>query len=397
MRGERATLGKSLLDVQRELKIKATYIAAIENADISAFESPGFVAGYVRSYSRYLGMDSDQAFARFCREANFTPAHGMSAQAGTPRAAQARPRNDFSDPLANPDLSFIPRGESWLSKVEPGAVGSLAVLLALIGAIGYGGWSILQEVQRVQLAPVDEAPAVVVSIDPLQQDVPGQATAADAGNREPVTRTAAAGAEPDLMDRLYRPQALDVPVFVSRNGPIGAIDPRSGGQVANGQVAQAQNGQPGDASGVVRTADAGADGVIQLTADAPQGVQILAVRPAWMRVSSADGTVLFEKILNTCESYQVPALEDVASLRTGNSGAVYFVVGGKTYGPAGPGANVASNIALSPEGVTGKYAEANLEKDRDLARIMTADADGGVVPNLAASCATGTQQTGTQQ
>ena len=26
MRGERATLGKSLLDVQRELKIKATYI-----------------------------------------------------------------------------------------------------------------------------------------------------------------------------------------------------------------------------------------------------------------------------------------------------------------------------------------------------------------------------------
>ncbi|NHX28447.1 DUF4115 domain-containing protein, partial [Escherichia coli] len=29
MRGERATLGKSLLDVQRELKIRATYIAAI--------------------------------------------------------------------------------------------------------------------------------------------------------------------------------------------------------------------------------------------------------------------------------------------------------------------------------------------------------------------------------
>ena len=32
MRGERATLGRSLLDVQRELKIKATYIAAIETA-----------------------------------------------------------------------------------------------------------------------------------------------------------------------------------------------------------------------------------------------------------------------------------------------------------------------------------------------------------------------------
>ena len=72
MRGERATLGKSLLDVQRELKIKATYIAAIENADVSAFETPGFVAGYVRSYARYLGMDPDWAFARFSKEANFT-------------------------------------------------------------------------------------------------------------------------------------------------------------------------------------------------------------------------------------------------------------------------------------------------------------------------------------
>ena len=36
MRGERATMGKSLLDVQRELKIKAAYIAAIENADPSS-------------------------------------------------------------------------------------------------------------------------------------------------------------------------------------------------------------------------------------------------------------------------------------------------------------------------------------------------------------------------
>ena len=59
MRGERATMGKSLLDVQRELRIKATYIAAIENSDPSAFDTPGFIAGYVRSYARYLNMDPE--------------------------------------------------------------------------------------------------------------------------------------------------------------------------------------------------------------------------------------------------------------------------------------------------------------------------------------------------
>ena len=69
MRGERATLGKSLLDVQRELRIKASYIAAIENCDPSAFDTPGFIAGYVRSYARYLGMDPDECYAEFCAAA----------------------------------------------------------------------------------------------------------------------------------------------------------------------------------------------------------------------------------------------------------------------------------------------------------------------------------------
>lgn len=368
MRGERATLGKSLLDVQRELKIKATYIAAIENADISAFETPGFVAGYIRSYARYLGMDPDEAFARFCREANYTPAHGMSSQAMPSRVATAKARNDFGDPLANLNPAFIPKSESFLSRIEPSAIGSVAVLIALIAALGYGGWSILQEVQRVQLAPVDQAPSVVVSIDPLQAEP-------SAGDQA----IAEGKASPDLMDRLYRPQALDVPVMVSRNGPIGTIDPR----LNPTQLAEA-NTQNNAIDQAVEAAVAGDD--VQVTQASQPGVQILAVRPAWMRVSAADGTVLFEKILNTCESYQVPQMDDVAKLRTGNSGGVYFVVDGKTYGPAAPGANVASNITLSPEAVAGKYAEADLAQDRDLAKIMTADANG-TVPDLAASCA----------
>ncbi|MGL6208676.1 MAG: helix-turn-helix domain-containing protein, partial [Paracoccaceae bacterium] len=217
MRGERATLGKSLLDVQRELKIKATYIAAIENADLSAFETPGFVAGYVRSYARYLGMEPEWAFQRFCAEAGYTVSHGMSAAASPQQIIKARARADFSDPLANPNATFIPRGEAIWSRVEPGAVGSIAVLVALIGAIGYGGWSVLREVQRVQLAPVEEAPSVVAQIDPL--DNAGVAAPSVVAAR-PANEVLAEGeASVDVMDRLYRPQALDVPVLTSRDGP----------------------------------------------------------------------------------------------------------------------------------------------------------------------------------
>jgi len=361
MRGERATLGKSLLDVQRELKIKATYIAAIENCDVSAFETQGFVAGYVRSYARYLGMDPDWAFKRFCAEANFVVAHGMSAAASSAAISAVRSRggNEFRDPLANPKASFVPRGPGFMTHVEPGAVGSVLVLVVLIGALGYGGWSVLQEVQRVQLAPIDQAPTVVAELDPLG-NVQGVA---------PLVRSAPAGdaaveavpAASDAMDRLYRPQALDVPVMVARDGPIAAIDP--------GRTAA----QADAATDPVQLAAERAVQVVQ--ADAP-AVELLAVRPSWVRVSAADGTVLFEKILDAGERYVVPQMEQAAQLRAGNSGSVYFAVNGQTYGPAAPGAQVVKGVALSPEALTATYAVADLSGDADLARIVAvAEAD----------------------
>lgn len=366
MRGERATLGKSLLDVQRELKIKATYIAAIENADLSAFETPGFVAGYVRSYARYLGMDPEWAFERFCAEAGYTVSHGLSSAASPQTIVQARTRAEFSEPFANPNATFVPRGEAIWSRIEPGAVGSIAVLVALIGAIGYGGWSVLQEVQRVQLAPVDEAPRVVAQIDPLT----GVGTAAPnliatRPAAEPVAETAPQGtASTEVLDRLYRPQALDVPVLTSRDGPIAAINPRDTGILADAATGSAVDAALAEALG--------AD--VQVVAEAQQGIEVLAVRPAWVRVNAADGTVLFEKILDAGERYAVPALEEAPVFRTGNSGAVYFVVDGQTFGPAAPGANVVRDIALSAEALVQSFAEADPGRDDDLARFATADA-----------------------
>lgn len=360
MRGERATLGKSLLDVQRELRIKATYIAAIENADVSAFETPGFIAGNVRSYARYLGMDPDWAFAKFCRESGFEVAHGMSAAASSASVAAVRARQNAAegrDPIANPHVSFIPRSESLFARVEPGAVGSLAVLVALIGALGYGGWSVLQEVQRVQLAPIEQAPAVVAEIDPLG-NVKGEAplvrsapeALADAG-------TDAAGV--DALDRLYQPEALDLPVLTSRDGPISAIDPRLAS--AGGAVL---------AEGIDAAVAEAADETVQVVAEARPGVEVLAVRPSWVRVSAADGTVLFEKILDAGERYAVPPLEEAATLRAGNSGSIYFVVNGQTYGPASPGSQVVKNLALSADALTATYQVADLTGDADLAQFV---------------------------
>lgn len=368
MRGERATLGRSLLDVQRELKIKATYIAAIENCDISAFECQGFIAGYVRGYARYLGLDAEWAFAKFCAETGFVSAHGLANAAPASRVPRTIPsamnRSRLSDPFADPNATFVPRAQSLWSRFDPGAFGSILVLVALIGAIGYGGWSVLQEVQRVRLAPVDQAPMVVAEIDPLA-DVSREAAQI---LPVPVGTAGASSAEDPVLegaqgyDRLYRPQALDVPVIVARDGPIAGIDPRRGGT-------------PGRDAGFAIAPDGGQavapqDGLVQVVeADAPR-VELLAVRPSWVRVQSADGTVLFEKILDAGERYVVPQMEAPALLRAGNSGSVYFAVNGQTYGPAAAGAQVVKNVALSPESLTASYQLADLSVDPDLAAIV---------------------------
>ena len=361
MRGERATLGKSLLDVQRELKIKATYIAAIENSDPTAFETPGFIAGYVRSYARYLNLDPEWAYGKFCQEGNFAVAHGMSAAASGAKAAKldaSRATGLQKDPFEQPNTPFVPRVEGLFSRIEPGALGSVLVLITLIGFIGYGGWSVLKEVQRVQLAPVDQTPGVTAQVDPL---APSGSFAAGA-----INDTALATPAPEALDRLYRPQALAVPVLTARDAPISTLDPKT--------VATLIEAEDTLATRTVATAvpsPAAPDALpVQVVADGAAEVVMFAVRPSWVRVQSADGTVLFEKILDTGERYALPKTEESPVLRAGNAGSVYFSVNGETYGPAGSGPSVVKNVAIGPADLKANYTVADIAKDRDLAKIV---------------------------
>lgn len=354
MRGERATMAKSLLDVQRELKIRANYIAAIENTDPSAFETPGFIAGYVRSYARYLGMDPEWAYQTFCEEGNFTTAHGLDKAASSVKPQPRKKRG--GDPLADPNASFVPRGEAMMSRVEPGAIGSLLVLLALIGGLGFGGWSVLQEIQQVELTPVEQSPGVLAEVDPLQ------GVTLDGSEALPQ-ETAVASADP--MERLYRPRALDVPVMVARDGPISALEPGA----LSGMPAAPRAPQMA-ALPEAPQLDAGSQ-IQVVAAQAPELVMI-AMRPAWVQVTSSDGAVVFEKIMDAGEQYVLPKSEEPPKLRTGYAGAVFFAVNGTAYGPLGQGGTVMKNVELTSAALTEKFAQTDLVEYPEVAQAVAA-------------------------
>ncbi len=371
MRGERATLGKSLLDVQRELKIKATYIAAVENSDPSVFETPGFIAGYVRSYARYLGMDPDWAFERFCKESGFAGVEGLSGTSASSRKEnKTRVKAVGEEAIIRPVAPYAPSGESIFSKIEPGAIGSIAVLFGLIGLIGYGGYSVLQEIQRVEFAPVDQSPSLSTDVASLSTTLPQTEVA-----------TGFVAPAPDALDRLYRPQALEAPVLTARDGPIAALDPNSNGALV------VEDDPRFASSALSRTAnDAPALATPQVLAENAEDVVLFATRPAWVRISNADGSVLFEKILDAGETYVLPQTDEQPTLRAGNSGSLFFNIKGQTYGPAGPGTSVAKNVPLGVDVITENYAVADTT-DALLSEVLTAMATTPIVidPNAPAT------------
>ena len=329
MRGERATLGKSLLDVERELKIKANYVAAIENADPSVFDTPGFIpamSGPTRGISAWIPIRR----SGFCAESGFSIAHGMSAeglvdpQARTGPARRTGRKAQVEDPLISPNTPFLPANEGFMARLEPGAIGSVLVLVALITAIGYGGWSVLRQVQQVQLSPVENTPAVLADLDPLS-GARRAATTRRADDAVGVFQPPAT-----IVSRLYRPRRWmcrswsratrrsrrsirAMWAHCPRRPPAGSREQHRDGT--------ARGARPGTPFGVDQGTDA--------DANAPRRRRSSRARPRncrWSRCArpgcacAPPTAVIFEGIMNAGDTYTVPATEDPPTIRIGPRG-----------------------------------------------------------------------------
>ncbi len=347
LRGERATLGKTLIDVQNDLKIGVRYISAIEDGDLSIFETKGFIAGYVRSYARYLNLDGDKAYKQFCQETGFdglnkditnreTPSQNQRQQRILPGVAANNPNVTTKGPMAL-------RSQSWYEKVSLSAIGSLMVLIMLVIGLGYGGWQVLQEVQKVQFAPVNETPGVASDVSVLS-------AGSNPSDTLPVlnqssSRSFTSGATLTL-DQLYRPQEFDAPTVISRDGPIMQIYPEPLGTFAPAPIIVEKPKVE-----LVETPP------VVVVETGPPTIDVVATRPAWVRVYLPDNSVLFEKILNPGQRYRIPIDLQNPLLKAGNSGSVYLMVGDKSYGPVGSSGGVARKISLVQSDIETRFQE----------------------------------------
>ena len=378
LRGERASLGKSLLDVQRDLRIKAAHIDAIERADPAAISHPSYVTGYVRAYARYLGLDEAVVLQRFCAEAGFVPpaAGGGGGARLSPRATGNANRSDLDAVIAGSRLAAVSRAESFNGDLGATlrAASSLAVLVAVVGGLGYGSWALLQNIQRVDFSPLPDAPAVLASAPEFGS---GLGRTVQAGAALPV-------ADSRGLEAIYALQEMKPPRVALRDGPISTIDPsRAGVYASAGEMAALRASDivslasPAHAAAatpqatetvedrtvasVAADATAGAAGGAAVSAGTvpdlpPRGLSLVVAEDAWVRVRGEGGRVVHEELMRAGSRWTAPEDAPGLTLRAGNAGAVFVEIDGEVRGPLGRPGGVVSNVSLDRDAVRDRYA-----------------------------------------
>ena len=368
LRGERATLGKSLVEVQNELKIKACYISAIENCDPLAFDTPGFVAGYVRSYARYLNLEPDEVFTKFCSESGFATVHGMSDKASSIKAnsnSVLLPSENFIDGeelFRKSPTAILDSSANTFDKIEPGAIGSLAALICVVCGIGYGGLTLFNQIQTVEISPSEASPIVLSEISSVIL------------REENIDSLKTNLATSEQLDRLYRPQALDVPVLTARDAPISTLDPSfSNNFDIEAKLNISEIVTNGSETGITeKLLNKGLEETsIQVVQELPPSIAVLVAENAWVQITAADGTVIYENIMLPGEEFVLPQLEIPPKLRAGMSGYVYFSVNGELFGPVGSGTSVRKNVELSATNIASTLQTPELSNKKLIAELIS--------------------------
>jgi cytoskeleton protein RodZ len=317
LRAARERLGWDLPDVAAMLRIRSTYLEALESGRLSNLPGDVYAIGFLRSYATALGLDVEEVSRRFRAEAGDIPRHS--------------------------ELVFpVPLPERGLP------AGALMLLgLILIGG-AYIGWYRLSGEGRLpaetvppvpaRLAALVEAPAPVpVPVVPSDQrrsaaisvpTPPAPPTDEDIGLFEP--RRALADNQ-----RLPPPPPAAAPIEAMRMASIPGGTATTAIAMPVPQPIRPPDPEPQSATGSPARPD-GARVVLRFTGD------------TWVQVRERGGDALVTKVMRAGETYPVPDRSNLI-LNTGNAGRIAILVDGTEVPSIGGPGSVRKEVPLDPD------------------------------------------------
>jgi hypothetical protein len=369
MRGERASLGKSLRDAEYDLRIKANVIRAIEDCDLDGFPNDSVIAGYVRSYARYLSLDAEDCYRRFCAESGFQSPVAALGGFERPGRSSGGLQNivaagtALGAGLTQSRFAVKSAPTRFSARISLGGFASMLAMLGLIVGLGYGGYALLQDIQRVGFAPLPEAPEVVAEAPLITPP------AIDGGF---LRRPDAGAYQGDGVLAVAEPAEFPPPSMPTRDGPISAIDPATSGvfrdpardrdpALSNSPAAVGEEGDPRLANGPPPDLDRADLAQAAAVPAGPPKIVVHATHAAWIRIRDGAEAVVFQGTLAAGGQYEIPARIAAPLLRAGNAGAVYVLVDGAPYGPVGGSGSVIKNLSLRADDIATLVPEASAE------------------------------------
>jgi cytoskeletal protein RodZ len=112
LREAREAKGCTLEDAERVTRIRAKFLAALEDEAFGALPSEAHARGFLRNYAQFLGLDADQAVAQFNDGAGTKLRFPLPRVASRARRVSQARRADFVTgplkPLAWPGVRRVP-------------------------------------------------------------------------------------------------------------------------------------------------------------------------------------------------------------------------------------------------------------------------------------------------
>jgi cytoskeleton protein RodZ len=320
LRQTRVSFGQSLADVARDIRIRQSFLEAIEAGRFDTLPGQAYTVGFIRTYAEHLGLDPGEVVRRFKRESGV----------GKPAA-----KLNFPSPLAE------------------GGVPKAAVMLlgAIIALVGYGIWYLTSS------RYLDVAELALPLPEHLRQILPGAADG-EAGTDAP--QVALPRVEVPLDGRAGQPpapaaepaptaRAPTLPTMAAPAAPDPATPPAGPGSPGQSSQAVAPHGDPPAAPPATPPPVAAAPGPAAAAAEGGGRVVLRATADAWVEIRDpASRSVLLSRLMKAGESYAVPDRPGL-TLLTGNAGGVEVVIDGEFLAPLGRPGTVRRGIPLDAE------------------------------------------------
>lgn len=289
LRTRREELKLSLEEVSQRLRIRLVFLQALEDGRIDQLPGVAYAAGFLRTYADFLNLDGVALVKQFRQE----------NQANT-----TKPKLLFPAPVPQ---SGVPAG-----------VLIFFSLLIMVGA--YIGWYKMSDHHQSPSETIPPAPmqadqnsgqsqqmspqiASIMPADhpaPLPQDANKPADINSSPNTNTNTASNTIPATP-LTDSL-KPASSD-------QSPLQpAVQPPAPSEATTPPVEQKQPEQP---------------------------LLVKAIAPSWLQVKGKDGKVLYQKVLKTDETWEVPSDQDEVVMTIGNPGVVVLQKGDIQSSPLG--------------------------------------------------------------